>query len=139
MIWDWFQKKIKTKNSRRFKRVHLSYLVKYQVNGKGEPRITNVRDFSAGGLRFWTKERPPENSLLNLRVYLPPLNRFVEAWAKVLRIRRSKGSFVYSVAVSFLDIRQEDRDAINTFAEDLSKEQDARLLIDHADVVVRQK
>lgn len=139
MIKNLFQKKVKTKNSRRFKRIRAAYLVKYQVNGKGEPRITNARDISAGGLRFWAEEKIPVSSVLKISVYLPPLARSVEGMAQVLRVRRSKEGFVYYVAVSFLDLNQKDREEISQFAEAISKDKDARLLIDHADVVVRRK
>ena len=135
-IQNLFRKKIRIKNSRRFKRVRVAYLVKYQVNGKKESRITNARDISAGGLRFWTEEAP-ESSLLDVSIFLPPLNRSVQATAQVLRVRRAREGFVYYVAVSFLDLNQEDRKEIEAFAEAISKDQDARFLIDHADIVVR--
>lgn len=125
-------------DSRRFKRFRLAYLVKYQVNGKGEPRITNAQDISAGGLRFWTEEQIPESSLLKASVYLPPLGRSVEGTAQVLRMRKSRQG-VYYAAVSFLDLKKEDREAVNQFAESLSQDKDGRLLIDHADIVIRKK
>lgn len=139
MLRKFFQRRVKTKNSRRFKRIRAAYLVKYQVNGKGEPRITNARDISAGGLRFWTEEKILPSSVLKISVYFPPLERAVEGTAQVLRMRRSKEGYVYYVAVSFLDLNQKDGEDISQFAEEISKEKDARLLIDHADIVVRKK
>lgn len=134
-----FSKK-KAQDSRRFKRIRAAYLVKYQVHGKKEPRITNVRDISAGGLRFWSEEAVPESSVLNVSVFLPPLERFVEATAQVLRVRRAKeGGLVYYVAVRFLELKAEDREALNQFAEALSKDEGARFLIDHARIVVRRR
>jgi len=130
---------VKARNTRRFKRIRAAYLVKYQVNGKGEPRITNARDISAGGLRFWTEEKIPHSSVLKISVYFPPLERSVEGTAQVLRMRRSKEGYVYYVAVSFLELNQKDREDISQFAEEISKGKDARFLIDHADVVVRKK
>ena len=131
--------KEKAKNTRQYKRLHVAYLVKYQINGKGEPRITNAKDISAGGLRFWTTENIPQNSLLKVSIYLPPLERSVEGLAKVLRIRKSKEGLVYYVAVSFLELKQEDREALAQFAETLSKDKDAQLFMDHADLVIRKK
>ena len=139
MLKKFFQKKFTAKNSRRFKRIRAAFLVKYQVNGKGEPRITNARDISAGGIRFWSAEKIPLTSVLKISVYFPPLERSVEGTAQVLRIRRAKEGFVYYVAVSFLDLGEKDREEISRFAETISREKDARLLIDHADVVVRKK
>ena len=131
-------KRNRGRNTRRFKRFRISYLVKYQINGKGEPRITNARDIGAGGLKFWTKEEIPAASLLKVSVFLPPLERTMEAEARVLRVRRVKGQFVYSVAVSFMDVKGEDREALQDFAEALSKDKDGRFLIDHASVVIRK-
>jgi len=55
-----------------------------------------------------------------------------------LRVRRVKSHFVYSVAVSFMDVREEDREALRDFAEALSRDKDGRFLIDHASVVIRK-
>lgn len=133
-----FGKRMKTQDTRRFKRFRVSYLVRYQVNGKGEPRITNARDISAGGLRFWTKEALAPSSVLDISIYLPPLRRSVEAVSQVLRVRRSRDEFIYSVAVSFLDIKEEDQKELRNFAESLSKDRDGKFMIDHASVVVRK-
>ena len=131
-------KKLKIRNTRRHKRFRADFLVKYQIDGKGEARITNARDISAGGLRFWADEKVPESSLLKVSLYLPPLDRAVDAVAQVLRTRKVKKGLFYYVAVQFLDLKQEDREAINEFAESLSQDQEASFLIDHADVVVRK-
>ncbi len=133
-----FRRKKKLQDTRRFKRFRLAYLIKYQINGKGEPRITNARDISAGGLRFLTREQIPESSLLKVSVYMPPLERSVEGTAQVLRMRKSRKGFTYYAAISFLDLPEEDRNAINEFAESLSHDQDGRLLIDHANIVIRK-
>ena len=115
-----FRKKRKAPDGRRFKRIHFAYLVKYQINGKGEPRITNARDISAGGMRFWATEKIPSNSVLKISIFLPPLDRSVEALARVLRTRKSKEGMIYYVAVNFVDLKEEDRKALREFAEALS-------------------
>lgn len=129
----------KVANARRYKRFRADFLVKYQINGKGEVRITNVRDIGAGGIRFWADEQVPESSLVDINVYLPPLERSVEATAKVLRTRKVKKGFLYYVAVQFLDLSGQDREAIDEFAETLSEDKGASFLIDHADIVVRKR
>lgn len=137
MFWNLFRKKARRPNSRRFKRVRIAYLVKYQVKGRSQPRITNARDVSAGGLCFWADEELPPSSVLNLSIYLPPLGRAVDALAKVLRVQRTRDLFTYYVAVCFLDLVKEDREAINQFAEDLARDRKVSFMVDHADVVVR--
>ncbi len=132
------RKKIKARNARRFKRFRADFLVKYHVDKKGEAHVTNARDISAGGVRFWTDREIPESSVVSVSIFVPPLGRVVEALAQVRRVTRIKRGLTFSVAVSFLDLKQEDREALSQFAEHLSKEQGAELLVDHADIVVRR-
>jgi c-di-GMP-binding flagellar brake protein YcgR len=140
MLKTLFGKKGRTKNTRQYKRFRAAYLVKYQVKGKEEPRITNIVDMSAGGIRFWSPEQLPESSILNLSIYIPPLERSIQAWAQVLRVRRAKeGGLLYYVAVSFVDLKPEDKEAVNQFAETLAKDEGGQFVIDHADVVVRRR
>ena len=139
LLRNFFRRKFKLRNQRRYKRMRADFLVKYQLQGKGETHITNIQDISAGGVRFWLDNTIPESVVLNVNIYIPPLERSVEALAQVLRVRRTKEGFLYSAAVSFLEIKKEDRDAINEFAESLSKDQGASFLIDHADIVVRKE
>ena len=132
------RRKIKARNARRFKRFRADFLVKYHVDKKGEAHVTNARDISAGGVRFWTDREIPESSVVSVSIFVPPLGRVVEALAQVRRVTRIKRGLTFSVAVSFLDLKQEDREALSQFAEHLSKEKGAELLIDHADIVVRR-
>ena len=138
-IWRQFlHKRVRMRNARRYKRFRSDFLVKYVIDRKGEAHVTNARDIGAGGLRFWTDREIPESSILSVSIYIPPLGRTVDAVAQVCRVRKAKGGMMLSVAVSFLDLKKEDREAINEFAESLSRDKGAEFLIDHADVVVRR-
>ncbi len=138
MFKNLFRKKVKAPNARRFKRFRADFLVKYEVGQGTTGRVTNARDVGAGGLRFWSDEKLPESSLLNVSIYIPPLKRVVEGVVRILRVRRVKKTTSYSIAVSFLDLKQEDREAIDQFAEGLSADRKTQFLIDHADIVVRR-
>lgn len=117
---------MKIPNARRHKRCRVNFLVKYQLDGKGEARITNVRDLGAGGIRFWADEKLAPHSILKVSICFPPLNRTVEAVAQVLRTQRlKKGNLSYSAAVGFLDLKREDRTALETFTENLSQNREA--------------
>ena len=132
-------KKTKIQNTRKHKRLQAYYLVKYLVKGGGdEPRITNVKDISAGGLKFLAKEFLPEEASLTVNVLIPPLKTPLEAKAKVLRVRKEKKGVTYSVAVRFTEISEHLKSSLNQFIETLAEDKQARLLIDHADVVVRK-
>ena len=134
-----FKKKLKPWEARKFKRLRASYLVKYQMGEKGAPRITNLVDISEGGLRFLAHEKIPELSLLRLSIYLPPLERSVDAVSKVTRVRRARdGEAIYYVSVIFLDLKGRDREAIRQFAEYISKQKETPFLIDPADIAPRR-
>lgn len=132
------RRKIRLRNSRRFKRIRASFLVQYQRIRQGGPRVTSTRDISAGGVHFWTLEPLPESSVLDISVYIPALERSVEALGEVLRVRKTKEGLAWYVAVCFLDLNEVDRGAIEEFAETVSKDQEAELMVDHAEIVVRR-
>lgn len=132
------RRKIRTGNERRYKRFRADFLVKYQIGPKGEVCVTNARDIGAGGLRFWANRPLPNQSVLSVSIYIPPLERSVDALAQVCRVRGMKKRLLFDVAVSFLDLKREDREAINEFAESLSRQKGTEFLIHHADVVIRE-
>ena len=113
-----FFDRYKVKNMRRYNRFPVDYLVKYGLaDSPGiEPLVSNLKDISAGGLKFWSEHFLPEGSLLRVSVCTPPLNRVIEALARVVRVRRSPQNLYY-IAVSFIEIPAEDQAAINQFVE----------------------
>ncbi|MCI0596531.1 MAG: PilZ domain-containing protein [candidate division Zixibacteria bacterium] len=134
-------KRLKAFNARRFKRLRADYLVKYQVLGgkDGESYVSNIRDISAGGMRFLSEQFVPERSNLKLSVYIPPIDQVLHATARILRVRRSRKSVLFYVAVRFLDLDKDTQLALNDFVEQLSRDPRARVLVDHADVVIRDR
>ncbi len=131
-------KKFKATNSRRFKRLSADYLLKYEPGRKGdESKITNIKNISAGGAKFLTKEVLEEASTIRVSILVPPLEKSFQANARILRVRSLKSRFLYTVAVQFTDITPEDQTTLNTFIEDLSSDSAAGFSIDHANVVVR--
>jgi len=129
----------KIKNARKYKRLKAYYLVQYEVDSKGsKPKINNVRDISAGGLKFISDEAVPERAGIKLRVLMPSLEKTLVARAQILRVRRVPHAVNYTVAVKFTEISQDDQKALNDFIERLAEDRNARFLIDHAEVVVRK-
>ena len=127
------------RNARCFKRFKADFLVKYFMDKKGEAYFTNARDISAGGVRFWSDKPVPPSSLLDVSIFLPFLGRAVNALAQVRRVSRMRGGLLFNVAISFMELNEKDREAINQFAENLSQDKKAQFLIDHADIVMRRK
>lgn len=133
-----FKKKYKIFNMRKHPRVNVRYLVKYEVKGRGEqPRITNIKDISKGGLKFLTSEPLPQNGIIKVNILVSPLDRVLEANAQILRVRRAKVGVLYYVAVSFIEMSEADQKAIDEFVQNVAKTGDANISISHADVVVR--
>lgn len=131
--------KKRASNSRQHKRINADFLLKYeQDEGKVEPRITNIKNVSAGGVKFLTREMLPENSSIYVNVLIPPLEKSFPARARILRVRRLRKRFIYSVAVRFTDINQNDQQSLNDFVETLAQDTETRFVVDHANVVVRR-
>ena len=126
-------------DKRKHKRLKAAYLVKYETGYAGEaPRITNIRDISAGGMRFLTKDILSESAVIKLKVMAPPAGRVFDASARILRVRRANRNFVYSVAVNFVNISAKDREDLEIFIEDMARHEDTRICIDQAQVVLKQ-
>ncbi len=125
-----FSKKAKAENSRREKRFQAHYLLKYKVQGsEAEPFITNIRDLSSGGLRFWAEKFLPEGTLLQLDFLLPALEREIHAEGCIVRVRQAENSGIFYVAVRFSRISAEDQKALGEWIEKLSQDRDGRKFI----------
>ncbi len=114
------EKKKKIENLRRHKRMDADYLIRYKAGEEGEnPRITNIKNISAGGAKFLTGEILDESATVVVTVLIPPLEKSFQTQAKVLRVRRTRRKFIYSVAVRFVDISPQDQETLNQFVETL--------------------
>ncbi len=133
-----FEKKYKVENQRKHKRLAVDYLLKYRSAGsETEDFVSNLKDISAGGLRFWSERFLPEETLLNVSTWIPPIDRVFHALARVVRIRESKGNLFY-IAVSFVEVSYEDQNALNQFIEHLSSLRGARSLVHDPQKVTRK-
>ena len=127
------KKQYKAQNSRRFKRMRADYLVKYQVAGTEgrDPIVSNIKDLSAGGVKFWADQFIPEGTLVKVGFLVPPLDLNVEALGRVVRVRQAKESGVFYSAIRFIEIPDAAKNAINEFIEYLATQSDARRLVEH--------
>lgn len=130
---------IKAQNSRRFKRLRADYLIKFQVPGTpGEPFLSNMKDLSAGGVKFWTGNYIAEGTLIKVSFLVPPLDMKVDTLARVVRVR-SAGDLepLYYAAARFIEISEDAKNAIDQFVEHLSTIPQARKMISSSPVVKR--
>ena len=133
--------KFKSTNTRSYKRLRADYLLKYWPADEpaAEPWVSNLVDISAGGMRFWSEALVPEDRLLQITMWLPPIDRTLEVQAHVLRTRQARNTSMYYVAVKFEDLPDSDKGALNSFIETLSQIPGARPLVDNKRVVKRGK
>lgn len=123
----------KTENTRKFKRAQAHSLVKFQAAekwGGTEPLISNVKDISAGGLRFWSETFFPEGALLRLSAWMPMLDKPLDALARVLRVRQGRTDGMYYLSVRFIEVDQAAQSAVNDFIEKLAANPKTRRFID---------
>ncbi len=133
-------KKYKASNSRRFKRLRVPYLIKFedaQQHTQNEPYISNLKDISAGGVRFWSEHFFPEDALVRVSIWFPPIEETVTALGRVVRVRRSPNAPVYYLSVRFVEIEAQVQEALNDFIEDLSDDREMRRFVDDSHRVNR--
>ena len=135
-----FGKKYQSENTRQYKRLFADYLIKYRMAGvqNEEPLVANIKDISAGGMRFWTEEALPQGALVFVEVMVPPLQRIIRAAARVVRVRPAEKRDVYYAAVRFVEISEEDQNAINFFIERIALQPGARAIVPDQPVVSRR-
>lgn len=131
----------KAENTRRFKRVQAHSLVKFQSAekwGGAEPYISNVKDISGGGLRFWSAAFFPEGTLLRISAWIPSLQKPLDALARVVRARGAKTADSYYLSIRFIEVDQEIQSALNDFIENLAANPKTRRYIDSAKGKIRR-
>jgi len=104
------------KDKRQYPRLKAFCLVKYAKVDAGSDeflKVTNVKDVSEGGLLVASYELIPISSLLKLSIKLPAHDKPIETYGKVTRcVRVSRTEEVYHIGLSFLDIKESDRQEI---------------------------
>ena len=133
------KKNPKVHNARRFRRLYADYLIKYQLAGStSEPVVSNIKDLSAGGVKFWTDQFLAEGALLKVEFLVPPLGFDVQALARVARVRQAKKNSVFYVALRFIEIPEGVKKGIDNFIEHLATLPGTERLVDHTSFIQRQ-
>lgn len=130
----------KTRNERKYKRLKADYLVKHRpASESGEFAVSNIKDVSAGGVRFWTEHLYEEGTLLQVSLLVPPIDKALQILGRAVRVRKGRWNSLYYVGVGFLEIPKDDQEFLNAFIERLARISEARPIVDHADVVEREQ
>ena len=119
-------------NTRRFKRAQAHSLVKFQIAekwGSDEPFISNVKDLSASGLRFWSEVFFPEGTLLRISAWVPSIGKPLDALARVVRARSARSVDTFYLSVRFIEVDENIQSALNDFIEGLAANSKTRRFI----------
>lgn len=121
-------------NERRTKRMKADYLMSYSDEAK-EPSFTNIRDISAGGLKFVSYEFIPEGTVLTTALYVPPIDRMIACRSRVIRVHRLARVVpdLFLVCVAFQDLDETVQKKLNEYISRISFERGARAIVDHRD------
>lgn len=98
---------------RNFVRVSASFPVTFRMvtrEGLSDLHKATMVDLSGGGMRFTTKERVENRSLLYAQISLP--NGDLQTPVRVIRVERIEETKLYSVSTEFHEISERERDRI---------------------------
>lgn len=110
-----FRKKNKNPNRRRYLRIPAYFLIKYRPEKENaQYSIANVKDIGRGGIKFWSDQKLPEKSLIQLSLCVPPLGKIFEVSARVLRVQEARTGSYYT-ATSFVEFGLKDQELLERF------------------------
>jgi len=119
-----FKSKLLSADSRTSRRFRSFGLIKYSLASKasGKTSLSNPRDISSGGTSFVCDETLPMHSMLELDIYLPPLDDFIMAIGKVVNSFLVKGTDRHLVGVQFTAMDPENKKRLSSYIEGIAKD-----------------
>ena len=106
------KKKFKGKERRKYIRLNSHHLLKYKVADKGGRSF--VRNISAGGVLFVSKENIPIGTVVELEINFPGFPRPIKADVKVVRNRELKKLGYFENGAEFINVDEDAKEFINT-------------------------
>lgn len=126
-------------NERKFRRFKVPYLLKHRPAGSEEEwTVSNLKDLSAGGLKFWTDKFYAEGSFIQLLLWIPLMDRQIMALGRVVRSVMGKIEAVFYISVAFLEIPRGDQEILKTFIDRFSSQRETKDLVDHKEIAERR-
>ncbi len=80
-----------------------------------------LMNISAGGIFFYYTKDLGIGTLLDLKIYVPNTVHIINCVGKVIRIDKPKSTSMYSIAIKFIDIGEQEKETINKVAEGISE------------------
>ena len=137
----WRRDEYRARDGRRAPRLKASYLINYiRIDGgiESDVRTANTKDLSAIGVRFYAPEKLSIGDSLRIQVLVPALDRKISAFARVTRVEESPASGLYYISSSFVEIGQEDQEALDASIRRCLNSREADMLFDNQDIVSRK-
>lgn len=106
-------------NTRRYTRLPAPWPIKCEPQTEADGRhVTQTQDVSAGGVCVVIREAIPVGSRIRLEVYVPSLNRTIQAVGRVVRCVPQKRGSGLVLGIQFEQIDPSDRTALNQAVEE---------------------
>ena len=126
-VWPLFNfKRFRSRNARKFQRVRMPLLIRYQIRGENGGKVTNLNDLAAGGVRFSTEDPIPVGARLRLKVKLPWREQSLDVMGKVTRCIKVKGTSIFRVAAQFVGMKKEEVAEVESFVDAIVSERRRR-------------
>ena len=88
-----------------------------QGTGSDDWDSVNLLNISAGGIFFCSKKDLGIGTLLDLKIDLPKSTSTINCVGKVTRIEQIEPPSVFTYAITFIDIGEQEKEMINTTGE----------------------
>ncbi|MHC4182318.1 MAG: PilZ domain-containing protein [Planctomycetota bacterium] len=88
-----------------------------QETGSDDWDSANLLNISAGGTFFCSKKNLGIGTLLDLKIDLPKSTSTINCVGKVTRIEQFEPTSVFTNAIKFIDIGEQEKEMINTTVE----------------------
>jgi len=110
---------------RKFKRYEIvlieePIMVRFQIRsdaqgtGSDDWDSANLLNISAGGIFFYSKKELGIGTFLDLKIDLPKSTSTINCVGKVIQIEQVKTISVFTNAIEFIDIGEQEKEMINT-------------------------
>ncbi len=120
-------------NKRKFKRIDKPYALKMRIKKEGDPadwhrviadcELVVAENMSAGGVFFYYAFEDLEvDSLVDLKIYLSKTSPPIDCVGKTIRIKKDTISPLDEIAVSFVEMDEQNREEINKYINDIQCE-----------------
>ncbi len=110
---------------REYKRIEKPFMARLRIKqyegleiSSAEWGIVALKDLSAGGALFYYIKYLGLGSLLDLKIYVPNSVLIINCVGKVTRIEQFKPTSVFTIAIKFIDIGEQEKEMINTTVEE---------------------